>query len=81
MKGGKNAMGIVITVLIFGLIGWVEGAHLWRDAPRRDVVTFGICLFLGLILAFLVALNRPLPNVAAWIDALFAWTLPWLGLE
>ena len=40
MKGGKNAMGIVITVLIFGLIGWVEGAHLWRDvspAGRRDV--------------------------------------------
>lgn len=74
-------MGIVIALLIFGLVGWVEGSQLWRSAPRRDVVTFGICLSLGLILAVLVTYNLPLPNVAAWIDALFGWSLPLLGLE
>ncbi|MDN5344728.1 MAG: hypothetical protein PWQ18_839 [Clostridia bacterium] len=78
IKRGWGEEMIILIILAFLAIAYLDGPGLWRKKEWRELAVMGIVWSLGLALSLAAAWHWPVPNPARILARVFGPVTMWL---
>lgn len=69
---------IILIILAFLAIAYLDGPELWRKKEWRELAVMGIVWSLGLALSLAMALHLPVPSPSQLLGRVFGPVTMWL---